>query len=155
MGGAKDQPAPESADRRPSDSPRAPWLRAVLSQIRHGMRSVATRWRRSLLFRTVASTVLLSALALLGAGAFLSNQIASGLFAERFRQVESESVRGLSEVKSIFESAATTDRASTHSLVMNTLKIVEGDGASVPRDFVLCRCPGTTTCMSAPLPAAD
>nr|WP_183513059.1 MtrAB system histidine kinase MtrB [Paeniglutamicibacter cryotolerans] len=106
------------------------------------MRSVATRWRRSLLFRTVASTVLLSALALLGAGAFLSNQIASGLFAERFRQVESESVRGLSEVKSIFESAATTDRASTHSLVMNTLKIVEGDGASVPRDFVLVPLPG-------------
>ncbi|MGL3804975.1 MtrAB system histidine kinase MtrB [Paeniglutamicibacter sp. R2-26] len=112
-------------------------MRRTLEAIRHAKGAVLSRWSRSLLFRTVTSAVLLSALALLAAGGFLSNQIAAGLFQERFHQVESESVRGLNQVKAIFDSAATTDRASTHSLVTNTLKILEGDGALVPRDFVL------------------
>ena len=112
-------------------------MHRTLGAIRRAKAAVLSRWSRSLLFRTVTSAVLLSALALLAAGGFLSNQIATGLFQERFHQVESESVRGLNQVKAIFDSAATTDRASTHSLVTNTLKILEGDGALVPRDFVL------------------
>lgn len=118
------------------------FVRRSLATVKQARDAVLSRWSRSLLFRTVASAVLLSALALLAAGAFLSNQIASGLFQERFHQVESESVRGLNQVKAIFDSAATTDRASTHSLVTNTLKILEGDGALVPRDFVLVPLPG-------------
>lgn len=117
-------------------------LRRSLDVIKNARARLRSRWRRSLLFRTVTSAVLLSALALLAAGAFLSNQIASGLFQERFHQVESESVRGLNQVKAIFDSAATTDRASTHSLVTNTVKILEGDGALVQRDFVLVPLPG-------------
>ena len=112
-------------------------MHRTLGAIRRAKEAVLSRWSRSLLFRTVTSAVLLTALALLAAGGFLSNQIAAGLFQERFHQVESESVRGLNQVKAIFDSAATTDRASTHSLVTNTLKILEGDGALVPRDFVL------------------
>ena len=112
---------------------------AVLTRVRKTVRS---RWMRSLLFRTVTSAALLTALALLGAGAFLSNQIATGLFQERFNQVESESVRGLNQVKAIFDSAATTDRTSTHSLVTSTLRILEGDTALVPRNFVLDPLPG-------------
>lgn len=91
----------------------------------------------------MAATVLLSALALAGTGAFLSNQIAAGLFQERFRQVENESVRGLNQVKSNFESAATTDRSSTVAFVNDTLKLVQGDGASVQRDFVLTPLPSS------------
>ncbi|MFJ6418245.1 MtrAB system histidine kinase MtrB [Paeniglutamicibacter sp. NPDC091659] len=117
-------------------------MRRTLAAIKHAKAAVLSRWSRSLLFRTVTSAVLLTALALLAAGGFLSNQIAAGLFQERFHQVESESVRGLNQVKAIFDSAATTDRASTHSLVTNTLKILEGDGALVPRDFVLVPLPG-------------
>ncbi len=117
-------------------------MRRTLAAVKHAKAAVLSRWSRSLLFRTVTSAVLLTALALLAAGGFLSNQIAAGLFQERFHQVESESVRGLNQVKAIFDSAATTDRASTHSLVTNTLKILEGDGALVPRDFVLVPLPG-------------
>ncbi|MFF5791388.1 MtrAB system histidine kinase MtrB [Paeniglutamicibacter sp. NPDC012692] len=119
-------------------------MRRTLEAIRRAKAAVLSRWSRSLLFRTVTSAVLLTALALLAAGGFLSNQIAAGLFQERFHQVESESVRGLNQVKAIFDSAATTDRASTHSLVTNTLKILEGDGALVPRDFVLVPLSGDT-----------
>ncbi|MGG5752472.1 MtrAB system histidine kinase MtrB [Zafaria sp. Z1313] len=94
-------------------------------------------------WRTVAATVLLSALAMLGTGVFLSNQIASGLFQERFRQVQEESVRGLNQVKSNFASVETTDRSSTVAFVNDTLRLVEGDGASVQRDFVLTPLPSS------------
>ena len=132
-------PEPENESTK-SDVPVV--LRRSLDVFKNARARLRWRWRRSLLFRTVTSAVLLSALALLAAGAFLSNQIASGLFQERFHQVESESVRGLNQVKAIFDSAATTDRASTHSLVTNTVKILEGDGALVQRDFVLVPLPG-------------
>ncbi|GAA1495713.1 MtrAB system histidine kinase MtrB [Paeniglutamicibacter kerguelensis] len=125
-------------------------MRRTLEATKHAKAAVLSRWSRSLLFRTVTSAVLLTALALLAAGGFLSNQIAAGLFQERFHQVESESVRGLNQVKAIFDSAATTDRASTHSLVTNTLKILEGDGALVPRDFVLVPLPGDDTLYVGP-----
>ncbi|WP_411732121.1 MtrAB system histidine kinase MtrB [Paeniglutamicibacter sp.] len=127
----------------PAHHPRtSPWHRRTLAALVRTRNTLRSRWTRSLLFRTVTSAVLLTALALLGAGAFLSNQIATGLFQERFNQVESESLRGLNQVRAIFDSAATTDRSSTHSLVTSTLKILEGDTALVPRDFVLVPLPG-------------
>ena len=112
-------------------------------RLRAWWRLGASKWRRSLQVRTVVSSVVLSALALLAIGLFLSNQIAAGLFQERFRQLESESVRTLSTVKANFESAATTDRSSTVTLVNDTLRLVEGDGTSVQRDFLLTPLPST------------
>ncbi|MDR4532385.1 MtrAB system histidine kinase MtrB [Glutamicibacter sp. PS] len=100
------------------------------------------RWHRYLMYRTVVSTLLFTTLALLAAGAFLSNQIASALFNERFSQISKESERGLTQARSIFESAATTDRVATQSLVNSTLATLEGDGATVVRDFVLVPMPG-------------
>lgn len=134
---AKEGPTPEA---QPAVKRR--WHHRALGGLVRARRAIRSRWTRSLLFRTVTSAVLLTTLALMGAGAFLSNQIATGLFQERFNQVESESVRGLGQVKSIFDSAATTDRSSTHTLVTSTLKILEGDTALVPRDFVLVPLPG-------------
>ncbi|MFL4475178.1 MtrAB system histidine kinase MtrB [Paeniglutamicibacter sp. MACA_103] len=132
-----------AAPAMPAHRPRpGSWPRRTLAALVRTRNTVRSRWTRSLLFRTVTSAVLLTALALLGAGAFLSNQIATGLFQERFNQVESESLRGLNQVRAIFDSAATTDRSSTHSLVTSTLKILEGDTALVPRDFVLVPLPG-------------
>ena len=130
------EPAPDET-RVPEPEHQQPWHRRALAAAARARNTVRSRWTRSLLFRTVTSAVLLTALALLGAGAFLSNQIATGLFQERFNQVESESLRGLTQVRAIFDSAATTDRTSTRSLVTSTLKILEGDTALVPRDFVL------------------
>lgn len=73
---------------------------------------------------------------------FVSNQIARGLFEERFDQHQIEATRGLSQVSNIFSSAAITDRASTAALATDTLPLLEGDGASVKRDFILSPMPG-------------
>lgn len=134
-------PAAEPSGEPPS--PHRSGLRISLERLGTRWRGLVTAWRRSLQLRAVATTVLLSALAMLGAGIFLSNQIADGLFQERFGQVQEESVRGLNQVKSNFESAATTDRSSTVAFVNDTLKLVEGDGASVQRDFILTPLPSS------------
>lgn len=139
---AADTPAAEPDDGEPPAS-RAPFRRPRPEQEGSRWKRMVTAWRRSLQLRAVATTVLLSALAMLGAGIFLSNQIADGLFQERFNQVQEESVRGLNQVKSNFESAATTDRSSTVAFVNDTLKLVEGDGASVQRDFILTPLPSS------------
>lgn len=100
------------------------------------------RWARSMQLRTVVITVLLSTLALLGTGVFLSQQIANGLFQERLRQVESEAYRGLTQVKSTLEAVNSTDRTGTVAFVRDTLRTLEGDGATVQRDFILTPLPG-------------
>lgn len=81
--------------------------------------------------------MLLTALAFTGVGAFLSSQIASGLYDERASQAEAEAERGLSGVKSIFENSAASDRATVTSMVTDTLKLLEGTGAEAPRHFLL------------------
>ncbi|MGW6174624.1 MtrAB system histidine kinase MtrB [Arthrobacter sp. NPDC055138] len=100
------------------------------------------KWRRSLQFRTVTAAVLLTAFAFLGVGAFLSSQIASGLYQERVNQAEAESRRGLSQVKTIFESSSASDRATVASMVGDTLKLLEGTGAEAPRYYLLTPLPG-------------
>ncbi len=100
------------------------------------------RWSRSMQLRTVVITVLLSTLALLGTGGFLSQQIATGLFQERLRQVESEAYRGLSQVKGTLEAVSSTDRTRTVAFVRDTLRTLESDGATVQRDFILQPLPG-------------
>ena len=100
------------------------------------------KWRRSLQFRTVTAAVLLTAFAFMGVGAFLSSQIASGLYQERVNQAEAESRRGLSQVKTIFESSSASDRATVSSMVADTLKLLEGTGAEAPRYYLLTPLPG-------------
>lgn len=111
------------------------WAKSALSRtVRH--------WHRSLQFRTVVATLLLTAVAFIAVGAFLSNQIASGLYRERFEQFRAESSNGLSEVESIFENASAIDRNSTARLARTTLPTLEGGGADAPRRFIFTRVPG-------------
>lgn len=124
-------------DVRVNDLPQVTRFYRIKHWIQRPINVLRNRWQRYLMYRTVISTLLFTSLALLAAGAFLSNQIASTLFQERFNQIEKESERGLTQARSILESAATTDRASTQALVNSTLATLEGDGATVIRDFVL------------------
>ncbi|MCW4464392.1 MtrAB system histidine kinase MtrB [Glutamicibacter sp. MNS18] len=137
-------------DVRNAELPRAPRFYRLKAWVFRPLTVLRRRWNRHLMYRTVASTLLFTSLALLAAGAFLSNQIANTLFTERFNQIATESERGLSQARSIFESAATTDRVSTQSLVNSTLSTLEGDGASVVRDFVLVPFPGDENIYVAP-----
>lgn len=110
------------------------WVKTVFAR-------AARHWRRSLQVRTIASTLLLTAIAFLAVGAFLSNQIASGLYQERFEQFRAESSGALTEFKEIFRSTAAIDRESTDRLVTDTLGVLEADGADARRQFLLTPLP--------------
>lgn len=126
-------------------------LAKLRSWIRRPWTELKLRWQRHLIYRTVISTLLFTTLALLAAGAFLSNQIASTLYNERVNQISKESERGLTQARSILESASTTDRASTQALVNSTLASLEGDGATVVRDFVLMPIAGDQSLYVGPM----
>lgn len=119
------------------------WVQSVTAQ-------VARRWRRSLLFRTVTSTLILTAVALMAVGAFLSSQIANGLYQERLDQFKAEASAGLSEVREIFAQTSVTDRESTAQLVRDTLPSLEGGGADAPRQFMLKGVPGQESIFVSP-----
>lgn len=119
------------------------WLQSVAAQ-------TARQWRRSLLFRTVASTLILTAVALMAVGAFLSSQIANGLYQERLDQFKAEASAGLSEVKQIFAQTSVTDRESTAQLVRDTLPSLEGGGADAPRQFMLKSVPDQESVFVSP-----
>ena len=104
---------------------------------RHLLQHVANRWRRSLLFKTVTSTLLLVALACGGVGAFLSHQIAGALYEERFDQYLAESSTDLMKVKEVFRTTTATDREETDRLVSDTRSLLEGEGIDEPRSYLL------------------
>ena len=104
---------------------------------RHVLQRVARRWRRSLLFKTVTSTLLLVALACGGVGAFLSHQIAGALYEERFNQYLAESSADLMKVKEVFRTTTATDREETDRLVSDTRSLLEGEGIDEPRSYLL------------------
>lgn len=101
-------------------------------------------WRRSVQFRTVVITVVLVGLAEVIVGGFLSIQISKGLFQERLEQVSAEATRGLEQADSSFSSASTTNANAASTLVMDTLRGMQGDGVAVRRDVVFRLLPGAS-----------
>ncbi|GAA3696649.1 hypothetical protein GCM10022377_06900 [Zhihengliuella alba] len=103
-------------------------------------------WRRSLQLRVVAVTLTLSALALGATGVFVSHQVASGLFKERFNQLQVDAMNGLNNVKATFASLETGgERDQVWTDVRQTLEAHANQGASGERDFVLALLPGSET----------
>ncbi|MFJ5954962.1 MtrAB system histidine kinase MtrB [Paenarthrobacter sp. NPDC092416] len=109
-------------------------------QIRPGLRflwrSLLRRWRRSMEFRTVLTTLLLAVTSFAIVGAYLSNQIANNLFQERLAQAESESRFHVKQVQDTFNGAQVTDQSSVITLVYDTLNAVEGQGSVIQRRYV-------------------
>lgn len=101
-------------------------------------------WQRSVQFRTVVITVVLVGLAEVIVGGFLSVQISKGLFQERLEQVSAEATRGLEQADSSFSSASTTNANAASTLVMDTLRGMQGDGVAVSRDVVFRLLPGAS-----------
>ena len=116
--------------------------RRLLRWLHRAASFVAGRWRRSLQFRTVVATLLLTSLALVAVGGFLSNQIANGLYKERFGQFQGEARNGLREIKEIFRDTSTTDRDATDRLARDTLDRLGESGADAPRQWLLNPLPG-------------
>jgi two-component system sensor histidine kinase MtrB len=104
--------------------------------LRYVGRSLQRRWRRSLQFRTVLTTLLLAVTSFGAVGAYLSNQIANNLFQERLTQAESETRYNVKQVQETFDGAQVTDQSSVITLVYDTLNAVEGRGSVIQRRYV-------------------
>lgn len=111
-------------------------VRRFLPGVRYLGRALHRRWRRSLQFRTVLTTLMLAVVALAVVGAYLSNQIANNLFQERLTQAESETRYNVKQVQETFDGAQVTDQSSVITLVYDTLNAVEGRGSVIQRRYV-------------------
>jgi two-component system sensor histidine kinase MtrB len=111
-------------------------IRQIRPGLRYLWRSLLRRWRRSLEFRTVLTTLLLAVTSFAIVGAYLSNQIANNLFQERLVQAESESRYNVKQVQDTFDGAQVTDQSSVITLVYDTLTAVEGRGSVIQRRYV-------------------
>lgn len=94
-------------------------------------------WGRSLLFRAVAFTGLLTMIGTLLVAVFLTHQVTSGLFQERFEQVETEATNGLDDLRNFFANASTADRTQTEELLAGSDAMLEGSGTEARRYYIL------------------
>ncbi len=121
-------------------------VRSVLVQIGRWLDrrrlSLRRRWRTSLQFRTVLVTLLIAFIALVGVGAYLSSQIANGLFQERLQQAKQESSRGITQVQESFDNAQLSDVPAASTYVRDTLKLLEVGGADDTRKYLMVLVPG-------------
>ncbi|WP_235423569.1 MtrAB system histidine kinase MtrB [Pseudarthrobacter chlorophenolicus] len=115
-----------------------------LPALRYVGRALQKRWRRSLQFRTVLTTLLLAVMSFAVVGAYLSNQIANNLFQERLTQAESETRYNVKQVQETFDGAQVTDQSSVITLVYDTLNAVEGRGSVIQRRYVFEAMPEQT-----------
>ena len=101
------------------------------------LRSIASRWRRSLQFRTVVATMLLTSVSFVAVGGVLSNQIASALYDERFDQFSAEARAALTSTKAVFRDSSATDRDTTSRLVLDSVNALVGNETDAPRQAML------------------
>ena len=116
----------------------------LLPAARYLVRALQRRWRRSLQFRTVLTTLMLAIGSFAVVGAYLSNQIANNLFQERLAQAESETRYNVKQVQDTFDGAQVTDQSSVITLVYDTLNAVEGRGSVIQRRYVFEAMPEQT-----------
>ncbi|MDQ0868746.1 two-component system sensor histidine kinase MtrB [Arthrobacter sp. V1I9] len=119
-------------------------FRRFLPALRYIGQALHQRWRRSLQFRTVLTTLLLAVTSFAVVGAYLSNQIANNLFQERLTQAESETRYNVKQVQDTFDGAQVTDQSSVITLVYDTLNAVEGRGSVIQRRYVFEAMPEQT-----------
>lgn len=78
-------------------------------------------WRRSLQVRTVIGSVLLSAIALLAVGTYVSFTISRGLFEDRVQQALVQSEQATSVATGVFQLSPTSDSAALAAVADNAL----------------------------------
>jgi two-component system sensor histidine kinase MtrB len=110
---------------------------AVVDRGRSLLREVPSRWRRSLQFRTVVATMLLTSVSFVAVGGFLSNQIANALYEERFDQFSAEAGSALTSTKAVFRESSATDRDTTNRLVLDSVNALVGNETQAPRQAIL------------------
>ncbi|THJ66090.1 HAMP domain-containing histidine kinase [Arthrobacter echini] len=106
-------------------------------RLKRVLRRVAAHWRRSLQFRTVVATVLLTSAASVAVGGFLSTQIAAALYDQRFDQFSAEATDQLTEYKAVFRDSSATDRDTINRLVVDSVTALVGSDTDSPRQAIL------------------
>ncbi len=111
--------------------------------------------RRSLQARAVLFTLLLTTVALVGVGGFLSYSIGSGLFNTRVDQILVEASRASSDVQNTFASASVANQSGLQTLMNQVVPNLETSSTSQSRRVALVRTPGqvTTTSLQSPISA--
>jgi two-component system sensor histidine kinase MtrB len=98
-------------------------------------------FRRFLQVRAVFTTVVLSGIALLIVGGFLSYSIGNGLYQTRVTQILAESERGVVEIQNTFSASTVTDEIALQSLLNSVVPALESSGTSDSRKVALLRTP--------------
>jgi two-component system sensor histidine kinase MtrB len=111
-------------------------------------RRVAALWRSSLQFRTVGITVVLSGLAILLVGIYMSVSIGNDLFQSRLNQVLLESNRATVAAQGILDSSDAADRVQVQALVGSARTLITATSSS--RLIAVLRVPGQEGSSVAP-----
>ena len=116
--------------------------RGFVRLMRRFRRSWSKRWRTSLQFRTVVTTLLITSVAVVGVGGYLAGQISNGLFKERLMQAQQESARGVTQVQESFSNASLSDQPRVSTYVSDTLTLLEVGGTDDNRKYLMVIIPG-------------
>lgn len=141
----------ESTSPRESDvgnSSQRPFRQRLLSSLLRPRKTLVSRWRRSLQFRTVITTLVIVSIAVMGIGGFLSGQIANGLFKERLNQALSDSARGTGQVQSSFSGASVNNVSDLSNFVFDQLRVLTVGSSDDSRKYVMVKSPNQTTRLS-------
>jgi len=105
--------------------------------------SAPARLGGSLQLRVVAITFLLSMIAMMLVGGYLSSAVRDGLFSDRRDQVLEETARGFAGMQASLDSATATTVAETQQLVWDLMRSLRISGGA-DRDVMLLRNPKAT-----------
>ncbi|WP_232818934.1 MtrAB system histidine kinase MtrB [Homoserinimonas sp. OAct 916] len=109
---------------------------------------VVDAWRRSLQLRTALITVVLSGLAVLGTGAYMSYSISHDLFDARVAQVSEDSARATTAAQRLLDASDAADRVAVQN-VFNSARTSIRD-ASSSQLIAFFRVPGQASSSVAP-----
>ncbi|WP_022881593.1 MtrAB system histidine kinase MtrB [Gryllotalpicola ginsengisoli] len=121
---------------------------ALLRRPAEWPRAAARMWRRSLQFRTVLITVLLSGVAILITGLVVSYSVGNDLYQSRLEQALRDAARAQNQVQSSLDATDSSDPATLLGLGLTVQTVVQG--ASSSRIMAFIRVPGQTPDAAAP-----
>ncbi|NQX14182.1 HAMP domain-containing histidine kinase [Microbacteriaceae bacterium VKM Ac-2855] len=122
--------------------------RVRLSRLRGVVAEVRRIWRVSLQFRTVLITVLLSGIAIVSTGGYLSYSISDNLFQSRLDQVTADTYRATASAQNYLDAATVSNRQELEA-VMSTVRTAVRDASSSAL-IAIVRSPGQEPSSIAP-----
>jgi two-component system sensor histidine kinase MtrB len=109
-------------------------------------------FRRSLQARAVFLTVVVSGVALVALGGFLSYSIGNGLYQTRLQQVLAASKQATVDTQNTFSAASVTDDVSLQTLLNSIVPKLESNSTSQTRQVALLRAAGQSSALSLQSP---